>query len=279
MAKHRTLAFWSIIFLIIAIPLTVYLAITRQFIFKGAVAGQVTVNLISATSQPNLLQEFTVEVHLNSGTLQVSGATVNVNYDPNLLMLTKVDPEVTAVTASAPFTDLVSPPNDMPFTLVAQKAANQLSTGSFKIATLTFLPVESGAGTIEVDPTGSSVVVNNGTSTDVTATAVKGTSVAHTVTQQLCRVEACTSSVVLQHQLRPDNATFNIDVSWSAVSTQTPAVYKVFHNIGSAVPADHPLQYLAGTTINSSFRDTRGGIGFQKQSTVYYDVDTYIACP
>ena len=126
MGKNRTLLLIIAAFLLLALPLTVYLAATKQFIFKQASFGEVTVNFVPTSIVKNVNEEFAVDVYLNSGTVPVSAISLKSFTAPSSnLTLVRVEPEAGA---NKPFTDSFVQNSQavLPITLVSQKTTENL---------------------------------------------------------------------------------------------------------------------------------------------------------
>ena len=273
--NQKLLLLGTVVFLILILPILIYLARTQQLFRPQAAFGQVTVNLVPLEVTKNVGEPFLVEVHANSGVIPVSGISVTLSGNLGNIVVQ----DVTGATATGEaFTDLIYDKQIDPytFTLLSKKPTAQLPTGSFKIATLSIISYESGTHTLSVNTERSQAVGFNGTSEDVALTTVTGTQTSYTINDSLCHWAQC-ANITVQEELRPDNK-YNIRVSWQQPSNQA-LIYKVYRNTDAAVPENNPDTFLAGISTTNSFVDTKFGDGFAGETNVHYNVDSYLICP
>lgn len=268
--------------LLVVLPLFVYIARQRQELFKQAAFGELTVNFVPEQVIATAGEPFTVEVHGNSADKPVSAATVRINNPPGLV----VQSIQGATSASESFTDFLYDQGRDPltFTVLSKKPTSALPSGSFKIATITFIAFQQGTSTVSVDTSGSEAVGYNGTSEDVALTVVQGIQTAYTATGNLCRTTQCVppEGITMTPETYTDNA-YSIVLSFPRGSEQT-RVFKIYRAVGSAVPPTHPDGNIAGvvaagTASPIQFVDTNGGSGFEPDTVVHYDIDSYFICP
>ena len=122
MSKRKPLTIAIIIFLFLTLPLMIYLALTKQLIFKRAAFGQVTINLVPTQVAKNVGEEFPVEIYLNSGDLPVSAVTIALNFEstPPAGGVGLRDKNQYEVGEGKPFTEVISSGFPSSFTLLAK---------------------------------------------------------------------------------------------------------------------------------------------------------------
>lgn len=264
-----------IIFIALAIPITLYLVYQNQNLEKQAAAGQATVNLVPTQVNRAAGEEFQVEVFLNTAE-KVSAATIVLQPGSNStgsLNPIRVNAEIGD---NKPFTEIVRTTTNS-FSVVSRRAAANLPTGNIKVATLTLSFENQGQGTIEINPNTTQVSVYKATGEDVLLSIIKGTSVAYTIApDNYCRISAC-PNVSLDYEARTDGK-YNVNLTWTAASSEATA-YKIYRNLTNSVPNTHPGSNLVTTVNTTTFKDTNNSAGFEPGVKIYYDVDAYKTCP
>lgn len=280
--KHKLLLTATVLFLIFVLPIVIYLARTQQLFRPRAAFGEVTVHLVPLEVTKNIGEPFLVEVHVNSGTIPLSGITVSLSGSPGGIVIQEV---AGATTTADAFTDLIYDKNTDPlsFTVLSRKPTAQLPTGSVKVAQLSVISYESGTHTLGINIQKSAAVGFNGASEDVALTVAAGTQVSYTMTGSLCKLAQCVAAanITANPSLRADNK-YNVLLNFPSgdVSGQ---IFKIYRNTGAIVPEAHPDINLVGilppsTTASQQFTDTNNGVGFEGQTNIHYDVDTYTVC-
>jgi len=273
MGKNRTLLLIIAAFLLLALPLTVYLAATKQFIFKQASFGEVTVNFVPTSIVKNVNEEFAVDVYLNSGTVPVSAISLKSFTAPSSnLTLVRVEPEAGA---NKPFTDSFVQNSQavLPITLVSQKTTENLPKNSFKAATLVFKGTSQISGTITLNQFDLEIVGYNQNNEDVVFNPVSGTATTFNINGNLCKVANC-PTITLTEQARTDGK-YNIKVDWA--STGANYIYRVFRNKDNPLTDNIDNNFIASVSVNT-FTDTNNNSGFNGNEKYYYNVDVYQTC-
>jgi len=122
-------------FLLVALPVVIFL-VNQQQIFRGrAAASPVNFLLVPPTATKQLNETFTVSVRLDTKTYNVSGVDMTLSFDKNILELQSFQP-ATSTLADV----LVNQPNNTTGTLrlLATKSTSNAATGVLDIGTLTF---------------------------------------------------------------------------------------------------------------------------------------------
>lgn len=282
--KHKFLLSAIVLILVLALPITIYLARTQQLFRPKAAFGQVAIHLVPLEVTKNIGEPFTVEVHANSGTIPVSAIKIDLAENMYTMVVQNIVP---AIGPTEGFTDLIWNKNEDPFTftVISRKPTASLPTGSFKLATLTIIPFQGGTGPFGVDAVRSEAVGFNGTSEDVALSIVEGTKTNLTVNGTVCRVNQCVApqSIATTPQLRPDNK-YNVALTFSSTE-ESAKFFKVYRNTGAAIPEGHPESNLAGVTSSLIatgsailFVDTNNGAGYAGETNLHYDIDGFALC-
>lgn len=142
--------------ILIALPISIYLATnkTPPITNYAQTPPELTVNLYPGVVNSSVNGTFTIAVSFASGT-PVSAARVGFIYDQNLL-------ELTNIAYGAAFTELVTPANQLPLTVIARLPDASLwqfvRPGYLNVASLTFRVKAAGTTTIAFDPAQSGAV-------------------------------------------------------------------------------------------------------------------------
>lgn len=276
MQKPRsTLLLVVLTVLLISIPLTVYLTLTGRFTFKqAAVSATISFTPPAIVTSPN--QQSSVDVYINSGEYGLTSTTLDLQFDTTAIALKQVEPK-------GAFTYVGDDPSATTvtnFSLTLNQNEQNKPKGNIHVATLKFQLLANKSGTVAVKKASSQVNGVNLSNQQTVVLEITGSPLfSYASTSSLCRINACPA--VSGIQLRPvvaNAAKYHIEVTWTAPQTSGSVYYRVYRNIGTPVPTNHPDQNSIGFTNTTTFVDTNGTTGFTPNQTVHYDIDTYRAC-
>ena len=274
---RRTLLLVVLALVLVSIPLTVYLALTGQLIFKrAATSATITFSPSVIVTDPN--QQVLVDVFVNTGEYGLSGVTFDFRMDTSKISLKQVQPKGSfTYVGNDPGTRAVKT-----FSLVLAQTEQQKPKGLIHVATLKFQLSGTNTGIIELNKSSSQVNGVNLSNQQALTLEISGQpAIAYATTTSLCRISACPA--VSNMNLTPvivNGTKYDIEVAWTKPQTNdNPVYYRLYRAIGNPVPTDHPEQNSIGYVGEVKFIDTNGTTGFSPNQKVYYDIDMYQACP
>lgn len=149
-----------ILILILILPLIIYLAGKKQDIRPRALGGLINFSLSPSVSGFKVNDKFEVLISgsVPNNRIRVSGIDVTVLYEKNRLEVLDMSPAVSASDANIPFTDLVTLTsggyfddkfNYLRVSEVARKNTQNLPSGTFPIAKVTFLAKSKGEAAVK----------------------------------------------------------------------------------------------------------------------------------
>lgn len=284
--KKKPAVFSIVLLVLVSIPLTVFLAITQQIFINRAAQQSVSVSLVSPKQNFALDEEFTVDLVITSENYPVVGMSLD---------LTGIEPFFTVkdIQPQAPFVSIDPTKKTIPVIFIADgyrlSGVGDLPIGTFTMAKIVLQTKQLGGGELTLNRGTSWVsglTVENEKSFTVSLNIVPPDPIAFEIGDlpdtALCQIHWCTNpdTIELAHTLRADNR-FDVTVSWQTplppTATQS-AVFKVYRNIGGPVPLPHSISRLVRRIAGLQFTDTNVGAGFEGESTIYYDIDTYLPC-
>lgn len=149
-----------ILILILILPLIIYLAGKKQDIRPRALGGLINFSLSPSDSSFKVNDRFEILISgsVSDNRVRVSGVDVTVLYDKNALEVLDMSPAVSGSDANIPFTDLVTLTsggnfdgkfNYLRISEVARKNTQNLPSGTFSIAKVTFLAKSKGGAAVK----------------------------------------------------------------------------------------------------------------------------------
>ncbi|MBI2616560.1 hypothetical protein HYW55_00305 [Candidatus Gottesmanbacteria bacterium] len=149
-----------LLFLLFALPVTLYLTRKGQDIRPRALQGNANLLLSTGNTNPDAGEYFDVvaTIQMNDSSAKLSGADVTILYDKAKLMATNVVPAVQTVNPSYAFTEAPVVMKEGSFdntynfvrvALVVKGATNTLPVGSMMLAKITFKAKQSGQAVIK----------------------------------------------------------------------------------------------------------------------------------
>ena len=265
---------------LVSIPLTVYLALTGQLIFKRAAASAtITFSPSVIVTDPN--QQVLVDVFVNSGDYGLTGTALDLHFDTAAFALKQVQPKGPYVyVGDDPATTTVTK-----FSLVLGQGEQNRPTQHVHVAALKFQLLGNKTGTLQIKKSTSRINGYDMASQQAVALEIAGGPVlTYASKSSLCRISACPAASSMN--LTPiipvivNGTKYHIEVAWTKPQTNdNPVYYRLYRAIGNPVPTDHPEQNSIGYAGETKFIDTNGTTGFSPNQKVYYDIDMYQACP
>lgn len=186
-ARNRFTAI-IVLFVVIALPMTIFLARSSQILQKQATFADVSISLGPPSLSLGVGQQISIDVLASTGTVHLIGATLDISVNRNHFDVVSVAPEkpndylpVKYINgpvsipnqSSAQGTLLLTGINELPFTFiynaidVSVPQALQLPAGNFTIAHVTLKAKKPGSGQIALLTTSSTAVGFNPGKTDV----------------------------------------------------------------------------------------------------------------
>lgn len=289
MSKRRGLLLFIVVFTIIVIPMTIYLALTGQFINKQA-ANATTVALFLPTF-PELYshtEDFTVTLGIQSPDTHFSSAVIVLEYN-------QADVQLTTITTDPNFDYLGdNPANSVVkrFSIISKNPQQHTVGEPLTPAELTFhVKTKNKRSLIRLSSTGITAIgMNPTTNQDVSLTTQIAGEVGFHVPGPLCRIDMCTAANTIEiDTIVTADRRYAVYLTWDNPGTTDDLFFKIYRNSGSPVPEGHPNQYFVSLTqvykdpttniMTTGYYDTNSGAGFAPDQELFYDIDTYKLCP
>jgi len=144
----RTIAVISIVLILAAIPLTVYLLEKRQELRTGAVAS--TVLSFPTGVDKRVGDSFAVDIQIDTGENRVSGADLEITFDPNVLECLSLSPGNFLVNPNAWYEDIDNDSGRIVYTLGSfdsRRGSGVFASIDFRAKNVGTSPLRFGAGT------------------------------------------------------------------------------------------------------------------------------------
>jgi len=149
--RKKILTIFILTFLLVTLPLAVFLVKESLEIRRQAVFGTVDAALDPATKAENAGTEFPVAIKIKAGAKRISGANLSLTYDKDLFEITSLSANLSGPNS---FTNELVASQEvevgkMRLSVVAIKSVLELPTGEITVGTITFKGKKAGTSRVD----------------------------------------------------------------------------------------------------------------------------------